>query len=120
MNRSGWKPNLQLARVGFEPTASPGLSRSGRPIAYLAVSTLDGIRTHALHLERVTTTPDWSARARLVFLVPFARTPDSSPLAQVGVEPTASLVLSESGLPVAYRAMRDWRVVKDPAIKFRG
>jgi hypothetical protein len=26
-------------------------------------------------------------------------------MAQVGFEPTASLVLSESGLPVAYRAM---------------
>jgi hypothetical protein len=27
-----------------------------------------------------------------------------TPMAQVGFEPTASLVLSESGLPVAYRA----------------
>ena len=27
-------------------------------------------------------------------------------MAQVGVEPTASLVLSQGGLPIAYRAMR--------------
>ena len=27
-----------------------------------------------------------------------------SPVAQVGVEPTASLVLSEGGLPIAYQA----------------
>jgi hypothetical protein len=26
-------------------------------------------------------------------------------MAQVGLEPTASLVLSQSGLPIAYRAM---------------
>ena len=33
--------HISLARVGVEPTASPGLSRGGLPIAYLAVSTLD-------------------------------------------------------------------------------
>src|SRR5439155_2561826 len=41
-------------------------------------------------------------------------------MAQVGVEPTASLVLSESGLPVAYRAMRDCRVVKEPTQQVPG
>ena len=34
-------------------------------------------------------------------------------VAQVGVEPTASLVLSESGRPIAYRATLRHRVVKD-------
>ena len=29
------------------------------------------------------------------------------PVAQVGVEPTASLVLSQGGLPIAYRAVVD-------------
>ena len=56
------------------------------------VSTLDGIRTHALHGEGVATTPGWSARA--------------FPVAQGGVEPPASLGLSKGGLPVAYRAAR--------------
>ena len=31
----------------------------------------------------------------------------------MGVEPTASLVLSESGLPVAYRAIRRNRLIKE-------
>lgn len=30
-----------------------------------------------------------------------------NPLAQVGLEPTASLVLSESGLPIAYQAAQE-------------
>ena len=41
--------------------------------------------------------PDWTPVPPLFRFI--------SEVAQVGVEPTASLVLSESGLPVAYRAV---------------
>ena len=46
-----------------------------------------------LHRDRVASTPDCSARTYLC------------QIAQVGLEPTASLVLSQGGLPIAYRAM---------------
>ncbi len=50
-------------------------------------------RRLVLHRDRVASTPDCSTRA-CVF-----------PVAQVGLEPTASLVLSQGGLPIAYRAV---------------
>ena len=46
-----------------------------------------------LHRDRVASIPGCSARTYLC------------QIAQVGLEPTASLVLSEGGLPIAYRAM---------------
>ena len=46
-----------------------------------------------LHRDRVASIPSCSARTYF------------SPIAQVGLEPTASLVLSQGGLPIAYRAM---------------
>jgi hypothetical protein len=55
---------------------------------------LDGIRTHDLRRDRATSTPGCSARTKFC-----------NSVAQVGLEPTASLVLSESGLPIAYRAV---------------
>ena len=42
--------------MGVEPTAFPGLSRDGLPVAYLADSILGGIRTHDLHRERMAAT----------------------------------------------------------------
>lgn len=51
----------------------------------------DGIRTHDLHRDKVASTPDCSTRTNIS-------------VAQVGVEPTASLGLSKGGLPIAYRA----------------
>ena len=41
------------------------------------------------------------------------RRPTRTAVAQEGVEPSASLVLSESGLPVAYRAIAVRQVVKE-------
>ncbi len=61
----------------------------------------EGIRTPDLLADNEASTPGCSTKA-------FR-------MAQEGVEPSASLVLSEGGLPVAYRAtcvIR--RVVKDP------
>ena len=55
-------------------------------------SALDGIWTRDLLRDRQASTPGCSTRAC------------SFTVAQVGVEPTASLVLSQGGLPVAYRA----------------
>ena len=46
-----------------------------------------------LHRDRVASIPGCSARTYFF------------PIAQVGLEPTASLVLSQGGLPIAYRAM---------------
>src|SRR5439155_14884901 len=45
-----------VARVGVEPTAFPGLSRDGLPVAYLADSILGGIQTHYLHRGSVAAT----------------------------------------------------------------
>jgi hypothetical protein len=88
-----------VAREGVEPTDHQGLSLAALPVCVscrnngrCTSSAPDGIRTHGLHLDRVASTPGCSARA-------FSR------LAQEGFEPSASLVLSESGLPVAYRAL---------------
>ena len=89
--------------MGVEPTAFPGLSRDGLPVAYLAESILGGIRTHDLHRERVAATTPGPLGPR--------QTKDKGPMtkdkrvAQVGFEPTASFSLKESGLPVAYRAV---------------
>src|SRR5262249_6628421 len=52
-----------------------------------------GIRTRDLLADNEASTPDCSTKA--------------SSMAQEGVEPSASLVLSESSLPIAYRAGRD-------------
>ncbi len=57
----------------------------------MSSSALDGIWTRDLLRDRQASTPGCSTRA-------------SVKVAQVGVEPTASLVLSQGGLPVAYRA----------------
>ena len=115
MCRAGVEPAQQL-RVGYGHLGSPVPSRHMSEVRSRKseVSTLDGIRTHVLHRERVTTTPGWSARAIILGLPlillrapsPFAFCPPSFPMAQVGFEPTASLGLSKSGLPVAYRAVK--------------
>ena len=54
----GQELNLHsVARLLYRQLGSPVPSRR------VLVSALDGIRTHVLHRERVTTTPGWSARA---------------------------------------------------------
>ncbi len=40
-------------------------------------------------------------------------------MAQVGVEPTASLILSQSGLPIAYRAAIPWSALLIDSDKVR-
>ena len=77
------------------PQNHRGLSSAALPIAYRAVS------ASSMGFEpTISTVTGWRAlRAAL-------RGRDFSlPVAQVGIEPTASLVLSQGGLPVAYRAM---------------
>ena len=70
---------------GFEPGRFAGLRTVPSHI-----SALGGIRTRDLHRDRVASTPGCSTKALL--------------MAQEGLEPSASLVLGESGLPIAYRA----------------
>ena len=110
---------FQVARAGVEPAVtkvrapprSGGRGRfadlrtapclllcsAGRPalgsavLPGVSISALDGIWTRDLLRDRQASTPGCSTRA-------------SIKVAQVGVEPTASLVLSQGGLPVAYRA----------------
>src|SRR6516165_5768732 len=84
----------RVARVGVEPTGPPGLSRVALPVCVPCrpshSSAPGGIRTRDLLADNEASTPDCSTKA-------FR-------MAQEGVEPSASLVLSESGLPIAYRA----------------
>jgi hypothetical protein len=82
-------------------------SRFSSPVpADTFFSTLDGIRTHDLHLERVTTTP--------------AGPPGHLSVAQGGFEPPASLHLKEGGLPVAYQATYVRRLVKEQPFRVPG
>jgi hypothetical protein len=75
---------------GFEP----GRFASLRTVPSLSpTSAPGGIRTRDLLADNEASTPDCSTKA--------------SSMAQEGVEPSASLVLSESSLPIAYRAGRD-------------
>src|SRR5262245_17611380 len=46
--------------------------------------------------------------------------PGHTSVAQGGVEPPASLLLEEGGLPVAYRATIVRRVVKEPSVRVPG
>jgi hypothetical protein len=84
----------RVARVGVEPTESPGLSRVALPVCVpcrpFHFSAPGGIRTRDLLADNEASTPGCSTKALL--------------MAQEGLEPSASLVLSESGLPIAYRA----------------
>src|SRR3954469_14603436 len=84
----------RVARVGVEPTESPGLSRAALPVCvpcHPSHSSAPGeIRTRDLLGDNEASTPGCSTKAWQV--------------TQEGVEPSASLVLSESGLPIAYRA----------------
>ena len=84
----------RVARVGVEPTESPGLSRAALPVCVPCrlshSSAPGGIRTRDLLADNEASTPGCSTKA--------------SSMAQEGLEPSASLVLSESGLPIAYRA----------------
>ena len=60
----GQESNLHsVARLLYRQLGSPVPSRR------VLVSALDGIRTHDLHRERVTTTPGWSARAVWSFVI---------------------------------------------------
>ena len=59
------RTGLRVSRAGVEPAQRlrVGYSHLGSPMpSRLDGITLDGIRAHALHRERVTTTPGWSAR----------------------------------------------------------
>ncbi len=82
---------IRVARVGVEPTESQRfeLCRFANCVPR-RFSVLDGIRTHDLHRDRVASTPLLHE--------------DVFRIAQVGLEPTASLVLGQGGLPIAYRA----------------
>ena len=94
-----------MCRAGVEPAQrSRALYRRlGSPIPCRHVSALGGIRTRDLRFEKATTTPLVRQGVRM---------------AQVRFELTASLVLSESGLPVAYRA--DSRVPRGSRTRLTG
>ena len=93
---------LQAAAGNTTQSSNTGGSRTYRPRRF-ELRRFAGVRTvpsqrprwdlnPRLHRDRVASIPGCSART------------DFSPIAQVGLEPTASLVLSQGGLPVAYRA----------------
>ncbi len=86
---------LSVAQAGLEPAGHQGLSLAALPVCVPRhfPSALDGIWTRDLLRDRQASTPGCSTRACVLISV-----------AQVGLEPTASLVLSQGGLPVAYRA----------------
>lgn len=82
-----------MRRAGVEPAQPAGgwvtATEARQCPADAFLSTLGGIRTHALHRERVATTPGWSARATSVPGVGFEPTrtgskPASLPLADPG------------------------------------
>ena len=82
---------------GSRTRSHQGLSLAALPVCVPrhVESALDGIWTRDLLRDRQASTPGCSTRACSRVHVQVA---------QVGVEPTASLVLSQGGLPVAYRA----------------
>src|ERR1700704_2774451 len=81
-----------MARVGIEPTDDhQGLSLAALPVCVPCQ------QASPMGFEPMTSTvTGWRALQ--------AAPRGQLPVAQVGVEPTASLVLSEGGLPIAYRA----------------
>src|SRR5262245_34128033 len=86
-----------VARVGVEPTNREGLSFAALPVCVPRYSNLIEQASPIGFEPTISTVTGWRAlRAAL-----RGRTS----VAQVGVEPTASAVLSRGGLPVAYRAM---------------
>jgi hypothetical protein len=82
-------PRHRVPGVGVEPTPA-GSEPAVLPLDDPGMEQPIGVSIPSLRRERPVTSPDVE---RAVCRV-----------AQVGVEPTASLVLSEGGLPVAYRA----------------
>ena len=86
-------PTSQRKGRELNPQNHRGLSSAAFPIAYRALQRPRWDLNPRLHRDRVASIPGCSARTY------------SSSIAQVGLEPTASLVLSQGGLPIAYRAM---------------
>ena len=82
---------MSVARVGVEPAGREGLSFAALPVC------VPRCEASPIGFEpTISTVTGWRAlRATLRGRVSVA---------QVGIEPTASLVLSQGGLPVAYRA----------------
>src|SRR3954447_4328518 len=86
-----------VARVGVEPTESPGLSRAALPVCVPC-------RLLERSTERDHGESNPERRMDSATCCRYTMAPFSPELAQEGFEPSASLVLSESGLPIAYRA----------------
>ena len=93
------------------PQSHEGLSFAALPVCVpcrSAPSVPDRIRTDDLLRDRQASTPDCSTRTGIQA---ESETPTAvrsclplSEVARVGLEPTAFLVLSQGGLPIAYRA----------------
>lgn len=95
-------PRQTVPGVGVEPTPA-GSEPAVLPLDDPGMEQPVGVSIPSARREKPVTSPDVE---RAVCRV-----------AQVGVEPTASLVLSEGGLPVAYRATCvTCRVVKEPRV----
>src|SRR5206468_4976917 len=88
---------MSVARVGVEPTGREGLSFAALPVCVPRYLRLIKKASPIGFEPTISTVTGWRA------LLAALRGPVS--VAQVGVEPTAALVLSQGGLPVAYRAV---------------
>src|SRR5947199_5683385 len=88
-----------MARVGVEPTHHQGLSLAALPVCVPCRLT-DPAPPMGFE-PTISTLTGW----RALPAAPRGPINSGSRMAQEGFEPSASLVLSESGLPVAYRAV---------------
>ena len=97
---------LQVAQAGVEPADHEGLSFAALPVC---------VPCRFIQASSTGFEPAISCVTGRRALQAAPRGHDSFPVAQVGLEPTASLVLSQGGLPVAYRAVSVPRAGVEPA-----
>ena len=85
-----------MAQAGFEPAVHQGLSLAALPDSVPCLHFKASPAGFEPAISTVTGSRALQAAPRGRWFVSVA---------QVGLEPTASLVLSQGGLPIAYRAM---------------